>query len=102
MKREEAAEGTYGGSQRQAGQISENEFGTSFQLPSKPDMVWVKTGNAIHPVKVKVGAGDGTNDQIMSGLKLGDVVVISMMKGGNSETTSETRSPFMPQRRSRT
>lgn len=64
--------------------------------------VWVLESNgAITPKKVKLGASDGVNVQILSGINEGDKLVYSL----KSETTQSgvsaggtEESPFMPQR----
>ena len=61
--------------------------------------VWVKEGDSIYPVKVKTGMTDETSVEIISGLKEGQVVVVSMDQVKASEAKTETASsPFMPKR----
>jgi HlyD family secretion protein len=61
--------------------------------------VWVKEGDSIYPVQVKTGMTDETNVEIISGLKEGQVVVVSMEQVKASEAKTETASsPFMPKR----
>ncbi len=65
-------------------------------------MVWVKEANgSIKPQPVTLGASDGVNVQILSGIKEGDELVYSL-KGVNNEELKSVRdtneSPFMPQR----
>jgi len=61
--------------------------------------VWVKEGDSIYPVQVKTGMTDETSVEITSGLKEGQVVVISMDRVKASEATTESASsPFMPKR----
>jgi len=61
--------------------------------------VWIKDASGIHPIEVTIGSNDGINSEVVSGLKLGEEVVILMgyqtaatvvKKDGTSE------SPFMP------
>lgn len=61
--------------------------------------VWIKDASGIHPIEVTIGSNDGINSEVVSGLKQGEEVVISMgyqtsatviKKDGTSE------SPFMP------
>ena len=64
--------------------------------------VWVLESNgAISPKKVTLGASDGVNVQILSGVEEGDKLVYSLKsettKSGTSAGGSE-ESPFMPQR----
>jgi HlyD family secretion protein len=70
------------------------------QSSKKPVIVWVKNGDKIHRARIIVGAVDGSNSEIKSGLKEGEEVILSMSlpgKGTQASATSAT-SPFMPQR----
>jgi len=61
--------------------------------------VWVKDGSKIHPVQVVTGLDNGTSIEIKSGLKEGDVVVLSMSQSvaaGNGAKAQTAKSPFMP------
>jgi HlyD family secretion protein len=66
--------------------------------------VWRKDGNAIYPVRIQTGIDNDVDVQVISGLKEGDEIVVSMNTGysatntGNQETPS---SPFMPRPPSR-
>lgn len=61
--------------------------------------IWIKEGNTIHPVKVKTGMTDETTMEIISGLREGDQVVLSMSQITSAEAKTETASsPFMPKR----
>ncbi len=64
--------------------------------------VWVKNGAMIHPQKVEVGVTDEIHYEVISGLKEGDEVVLSMNTSGatlaGKAKTTEAKSPFMPQR----
>jgi HlyD family secretion protein len=63
--------------------------------------IWVKDGEMIHPVQVKTGLTDETNIEIKSGLRIGEMVVISSAQIKASELKTEstsTQSPFMPKR----
>jgi HlyD family secretion protein len=61
--------------------------------------VWVKEGDSIYPVQVKSGMTDEINVEIISGLKEGQKVVVSMEQVKASEAKTETASsPFMPKR----
>ena len=65
-------------------------------------MVWVLGENgAISPKKVTLGASDGVNVQILSGIKEGDQLVYSLKSDSNQELSGPegaNESPFMPQR----
>jgi len=61
--------------------------------------IWVKVGDSIFPVQVKTGMTDETNVEIISGLKEGQVVVVSMEQvKASAAKTEATSSPFMPKR----
>jgi HlyD family secretion protein len=66
--------------------------------------VWVKKGHDMHRVRIETGIDNDIDVEVLSGLKEGDEVVVSM-SGGNSAVTNagqETaRSPFMPRPPSR-
>jgi HlyD family secretion protein len=62
--------------------------------------VWLKEGESISPVTVKLGISDGTNTVVKAGsLSEGQVVVIGEAAAGAAQTA--TRSPFVPQIRRR-
>jgi HlyD family secretion protein len=80
-----------------AGQtMPQGDFG-SFSSPDGSKMVWVKDDKGgIRPNKIQVGIDNGTNVEILSGLKEGDEVVISM-EGASSDTkTKEQQGPQGP------
>jgi HlyD family secretion protein len=86
-----------------AGQNNSGQFQPGSQPGKKPVVVWVKSGEMIHRQRVVTGAIDGTNTEIKSGLKEGDVVILSMIVAGKSSTptaaaATNPQSPFMPQR----
>ena len=63
--------------------------------------VWVKEGSRIHLQKVTLGVTDEIHYEVLSGLKEGDEVVVSMTSTGTTPagtTSSAVKSPFMPQR----
>lgn len=64
------------------------------------DVVWVVNDKNIRPVPVKVGMNDDIIAEILSGLKLGDEVLLEMTvksNNTNKEASSEqSRNPFMP------
>jgi HlyD family secretion protein len=65
----------------------------------KFNSVWIKNGDIIHPRHVETGISDGTNVEIIKGLKEGDEVILSMSQtGGKNKKNSLAKSPFMPQR----
>jgi hypothetical protein len=105
----QGGQGTYGSQGGQGGQgMQPSEgagmFGSSGTVAMKrPVVVWVKSGDSIHRVRVTVGAVDATNTEITSGLKAGDQVILSMTPINKSNTSATntpntTTSPFMPQR----
>ena len=90
-----------GGGQNQG---SGGQFqGGSGQSGKKPVVVWVKSGDVIHRARVTTGAIDATNAEIKTGLKEGDLVILSMSLPGKSAGTTAaatptTTNPFMPAR----
>jgi HlyD family secretion protein len=71
------------------------------QTGKKPVVVWVKSGDLIHRIRIVTGALDGTNAEIKSGLKEGDEVILSMSlasKATAAAAPATTTSPFMPTR----
>jgi HlyD family secretion protein len=69
------------------------------QLPADEKMVWVKGDQGrIHPARIKIGIDNGTNVEVLSGLKEGEEVVVSMSGAKAATTTSTTsnrpRGPF--------
>jgi HlyD family secretion protein len=61
--------------------------------------LWVKDSKGIHPAQVTVGSNDGINTEIISGLKLGDEVAISIgyqAKDMVAKGEGSSESPFMP------
>jgi HlyD family secretion protein len=66
---------------------------------SKSSFIWTKNGSEIHRIEVKIGENDGINYELLSGLKQGDEIVLSMTAAKASEAAKTvTKSPFMPQR----
>jgi HlyD family secretion protein len=90
------------GMQGAAGQANTGGFQPGGQGGKKPVVVWVKSEDKIHRVRVVTGAIDGTNAEIKSGLKEGDEVILSMSLSGKTSTAAAapaaTTSPFMPTR----
>jgi len=63
--------------------------------------LWVlEVNGAITPKKVTLGASDGVNVQVLSGINKGDKLVYSLKGVSKSEagTTEKSESPFMPKR----
>lgn len=56
--------------------------------------VWSYNGQLFTPIKVVTGINDGTNIQIVSGLKSGDEIVVNASL--TSSTSKSSSSPFMP------
>lgn len=60
-------------------------------------MIWVKEGTNIHSVPVEIGLNDDINAEVISGIKSGQEVLLSMrQKGAQSQTARAGGSPFMP------
>ena len=81
---------------------SSSNNGINEAVGSKTDStktIWIKEGEVIRPVQVKCGMTDETTLEIISGLKEGDQVVLSMSEITSAEAKTETASsPFMPKR----
>ncbi|MDO6803194.1 efflux RND transporter periplasmic adaptor subunit [Wenyingzhuangia sp. 1_MG-2023] len=75
---------------------------TSSSVAANTDnTVWVLgTNGAISPKKVVLGASDGVNVQVVSGINQGDKLVYSLKTISKAEAKSQgaEESPFMPQR----
>ncbi|MBZ9631589.1 efflux RND transporter periplasmic adaptor subunit [Salegentibacter sp. LM13S] len=66
---------------------------------SQEDMVivWKHTeDNRILPEKIEVGASDGINTEVVSGLSEGDKLVYNLKTNANRGVRKESSSPFMP------
>ncbi len=79
----------------------EHHFSKSHSMNSDSTFsrVWVKNGEMIHPMHVKVGIDDDLNAQIIDGLKEGDEVLIALKNSSkitSVKTDSQSSSPFMP------
>ncbi|MFA5327302.1 MAG: efflux RND transporter periplasmic adaptor subunit [Prolixibacteraceae bacterium] len=87
-----------------AGEMQEPPMGEAGTNPENSAMegqtVWVMSGSGVHPQKVEVGVTDEVHYEVLSGLKEGDEVVVSMNSGSavKAGTATEVKSPFMPQR----
>ena len=65
----------------------------------KQSFVWVKNGEVIRKSEIKTGENDGINYELISGLNLGDEIILSMTaEKATAETKKAAKSPFMPQR----
>lgn len=58
--------------------------------------VWIKNGNSLHPVQVKVGMNDGVNYIVKSGLAAGDTVVLKATVGVKEKAKTGGSNPLMP------
>jgi len=79
-------------------QIEETNNG---QRSREETALWVLEANGtITPKTVTLGASDGVNVQILSGINLGDKLVYSLQGVSKTEggTEAKSESPFMPQR----
>jgi HlyD family secretion protein len=78
-------------------QMPQGGFG-SFSSPDGSKMVWVKDEKGgIRPNRVTVGIDNGTTVEILSGLKEGDEVIISMSSPDpESKTTDQNQGPGGP------
>ena len=80
----------------------EHQLPENTSRPSKEETtLWVLQANgAITPKTVTLGASDGVNVQVLSGISEGDQLVYSLKAVSKSETATEeqSKSPFMPQR----
>ena len=63
------------------------------------NLVWININGKAAPRPVKIGLSDGVNVQILRGLNVGDSVITSQeVISTKTNTKSEAKSPFMPQR----
>ena len=63
------------------------------------NLVWINMNGKAAPRPVKIGLSDGVNVQILRGLNVGDSVITSQeVISTKTNTKSEAKSPFMPQR----
>ncbi|PKQ61888.1 hypothetical protein BZG02_14535 [Labilibaculum filiforme] len=71
------------------------------ELDDAHKMVWVKNGEEIHPLVVEIGINDGSNMEVISGLKEGDILVTSLTLTNDSEESTlpqkneDQKSPFI-------
>ena len=66
--------------------------------PKELSFIWTKNGGVIQKYEVKIGDNDGINYELLSGLKEGDEIVLSMTQQKASVAVKAARSPFMPTR----
>ncbi len=83
------------------GQMNENMPANANKEPQQDDtkkMIWLQEGEDMHPQRVKVGKNNGTEYEVIEGLKEGDKVVVSMKEVSVQEKKQETNTnnPFMP------
>ncbi len=76
---------------------SENTGRSPSEEPSRPATLWVKAGEFVRPIQLKVGLTDGLKTEIAAGGDLieGSDVVVGASQGEVEETG--TASPFLPQ-----
>jgi HlyD family secretion protein len=68
-------------------------------MDPKTSSIWVKNGQDLIQREVKIGSNDGINYELVSGLNLGDEIILSMTAvKASAETKTVAKSPFMPQR----
>jgi len=62
--------------------------------------VWKQNGKNIESVKINVGMTDGTNTQVLSGLKEGETIITGVQTltddTADTSSSSDTQSPFAP------
>ena len=98
---ERIPEGGAQASELQTPSINADAFADQ-QAGGEGQTVWIKQGALIHPQKITVGVTDEIHYEVLSGLKEGDEVVVSMSSANAGQTATGTaaaaKSPFMPQR----
>ncbi len=60
--------------------------------------IWTKKGQELEKNEVKLGTNDGISYELLSGLKEGDEIILSMEEEKTAVATKAARSPFMPTR----
>ncbi len=63
----------------------------------KTKTIWLKKDSVILPVLVETGLDDDIQVQILSGLNLGDEVILSMEEQKVQTVKKQASNPFMPQ-----
>lgn len=91
---------TESGSKIQSAPTTQEEFkaGGGFTPTDGSKIVWMKNENGdIHPNRITTGIDNGINVEVLSGLKEGDEVVISMSGDGSAKTkTRQSQGPRGP------
>lgn len=74
-------------------------------IEQNPDLsgkksVWIKTGNTISQRAISIGASDGINMQVLSGVDEGDDIITGIVQQSAAQPTESNgeSSPFMPKR----
>ncbi len=84
------------------GEISQKMSKTALKSDTKDpkvNFIWVKNGPEIEQREVKIGQNDGINYELVSGLNLGDEIVLAMTaEKADGATKTVAKSPFMPTR----
>jgi HlyD family secretion protein len=66
---------------------------------TKSTAIWTKNGPVLNEVEVRLGSDDGINYELVSGLKEGEEIVLSMVsEKATTEKKQAVKSPFMPTR----
>lgn len=80
-------------------QVGGTKGGGRPELDDTHKRVWVKDGEIIRPVMIEVGVDDGSNLEVIEGLKEGDLVITAMLEVSSSEIEDkeeeEQKSPFI-------
>ena len=92
----ETARADYAKSHRARPVDGENSAKAPTEEPSRPATLWVRAGEFVRPVEVKVGLTDGLKTEIAAGGDLieGSDVVVGQSQGEEDE--GGTASPFLP------
>ncbi|MCK9422180.1 MAG: efflux RND transporter periplasmic adaptor subunit [Bacteroidales bacterium] len=65
----------------------------------KPGMIWIRDGEVLRPVRVRVGLTDGSYTEVKGrNLNEGAVVVLGMNNSVTSPSGTQQQNPFIPQR----
>jgi len=71
------------------------------QAKNEEKTIWISDGKMLHSKKITVGVTDEIHYEVLSGLKEGDEVVVSLSSNNpqaGAAGTKAAKSPFMPQR----